>query len=91
MQDYRINGLTRYHLFQALFRSRVAYPINLMAPISKKVKDWYKGFYYRALKALLRIKENANTEKLLRICLGKSFEEFLLEESSNTYSRMLNK
>lgn len=52
---------------------------------------WYKGFYYRALKLLLSIKENADTNKLLQLCLGKCFEDFMRGETSNTFARLLNK
>lgn len=65
--------------------------MNLLATMSKKILEWYKGFYYRALKSLLRVKQMANKELLLKVCLGKTFEEFLRGETSNTYARLLNK
>lgn len=84
-------GLARFHIFQALFRSRVCYAINLLAPTCPRITSWYKGFYYRALKKLLRIKDLVNKDKILELCLGKKFEEFMMGETSNTYAILLNK
>lgn len=86
-----MDGLAKYHLFQALFRSRVAYAVNLLSPISTKIRTWFEGYYYRAIKSLLGVKENAKTEKLLSTCLGMSFEDYIMKETKNTYARMLNK
>jgi hypothetical protein len=71
-QNQQLDGFSKYHLFQALFRSRVSYSMNLLTIKEKKCLSWFEGFWYRALKILVGIslKENVNKERLFEICLG---------------------
>lgn len=52
----KIDSRGKWHLFQALFRCRVSYAINLITLLDEKTTNWLRIYWYRALKALLGIR-----------------------------------
>lgn len=67
-----------------MFKSKVSYAINLLTLFDSKLKDWYEGLIYRSCKVLLKIKEKVSKTALLRICLGKTFDEYIEHEQVMT-------
>ena len=65
-----LDGASKYHLFQSLFRSRFSYAQNILVEMDSKMKESIKKVWYRHLKVLLNIKEQVNREKLFQLCLG---------------------
>ena len=70
-------------------KSKVSYAVNLLSLFDDKLLGWYRGFIYRSCKALLRIKEKVSTEALLRVSLGKTFEEFIAHEQTMTLQSII--
>jgi hypothetical protein len=40
LRDRSLGGAARYHIFQALFKSRMTYAINILAFFDKKTYKW---------------------------------------------------
>ena len=40
LNDCQMEGSSRYHIFQALFRSKVFYAINIATMYCNKTKNW---------------------------------------------------
>ena len=90
LNSKKLDGATAFHIFMALFRSKISYASNLISIFDKHSLTWYGSFLYRAIKRLLNIKDKVSKEELLRITLGKSFEEYMLIEQQNTISLIIN-
>jgi hypothetical protein len=90
LQTPKLNGAARYHLFTSLFRSKVAYGINLISIGDKKVNAWWEQYMYQALKLLLGIRDPVSKEQLFKHCLGQPFKEFFLKEQQTTIAKMAN-
>lgn len=71
-----IDGAAKYHVFEALFKSRVLYGLNVIALYDKKVWQWLKRFMYHASRKLLGITNYSNKEKTLNLVLGEDFNDF---------------
>ena len=56
LQAQQLDGLTKYHLFMSLFRSKINYASNIICIADSKSRTWLKTFYYQAFKNLLNIK-----------------------------------
>jgi hypothetical protein len=65
-----LDGSTRYHTWQTLFKGRLWYSLVLMSKHSDRVKTWLKGFLYRAMKAYFGIATNTATEKTFTEVMG---------------------
>ena len=74
----------------AIFRSKVSYAANILSIFDKKTLIWLKSFHYKAFKTLLGFKDNISTDDLLKLTIGKSFEEYMKIEQQNTIGLMLN-
>lgn len=72
--DTRLDGASRWHIFQSMFRSKVSYAANLITALDNESMKWMSSFWYRSLKALLSIKDKVDSNKLLEVCLGAKFE-----------------
>jgi hypothetical protein len=44
--DKNLDGASKFHLFQAMFKSRVSYAINILAYFDKNTARWYKSYWY---------------------------------------------
>ena len=64
MNYMQLEPAARYHVWQALMKSRLWYSIVLTSRISPKVKAWMQSYLYRSVKGLMRIKGNPSTELL---------------------------
>ena len=65
-----------YHLFMAIYESKVSYSSNLITIWDKKTLKWHESFLYRGFKSLLSLTSNVKKEKLMKLALGKTFSEF---------------
>ena len=64
MAYMKLNPEARYHIWQALFKSRVWYSIVLSTRISEKMKKWSKSYLYQSIKMLRGITGNPNTDTM---------------------------
>ena len=55
--------------------------MNLIVQIDSNALTWFKGYWYRSAKLLLGIAQQVNKDRLLKVCLGKSFEDYQKIES----------
>ena len=60
----KLDKAAKYHVWQALFKSRVWYSIILTTRLNAQMKKWTQSFLYRSLKQITGLKGNPNTEKL---------------------------
>ena len=58
----KLDQEARYHIWQALFKSRVWYSIVLTTRISDRMKQWSQGYLYRSIKMLRGITGRPSTE-----------------------------
>ena len=79
-----------FHLFMALFRSKVSYAILLLSAWDTNTFEWYRRYHYQAFKKILGITDLVNSDRLLELCLGKDFESYIKQEQLNTIKRILN-
>ena len=63
MAYMKLDPEARYHIWQALFKSRVWYSIVLTTRLNKKFKDWTLSFLYRAIKQITGLKGNPSMDK----------------------------
>ena len=54
----------RYHVWQALFKSRLWYSLVLTSRISTKVKEWMQGYLYRSVIGLMRVKGKPQKDRV---------------------------
>jgi hypothetical protein len=80
LMDKNLDGASKFHLFQALFRSRVSYAMNILAYFDRDTAKWFKSYWYQSIKTLLNIGDNIKMERLFSFTLGESFESFLEKE-----------
>lgn len=52
------------------------YAKQLAAYYWKRVDGQLQGFFYRAIKQLLRIKGNVDMKRLFQVTLGMSYQEY---------------
>lgn len=86
LNNRKLDGPARWQIFKSLFRSKVSYAANPITAIDKESWSWLKSFYYRSLKLILDIIDNANKDRLIELCLGSSFRDFQHKETMNTIS-----
>ena len=62
MAYMKLDQDARYHVWQALFKSRTWYSVILTTRISPAMATWTKGYLYRSIKTLINITGNPNTD-----------------------------
>jgi hypothetical protein len=90
LNSQQLDGATAFHIFMALFRSKINYAMNIITIFDRNSRQWYESYLYASIKELLGIKENVSKSLLIEVCLGKSFEEYIQQEQQNTISKMIN-
>lgn len=60
----KIDQATKYHIWQALLKSRVWYSIVLASRLSPKIKTWTTSYLYQSVKQLMGVKGNPKAEKI---------------------------
>lgn len=91
LMDKKLNGQSRNHIFQALFKSITQYMQNLLSVFSQEERTWMKKFMYRSVKELTGVKGNPKMETLLRTALGQCYEDYLKSEQLKTLHNMYTK
>ena len=72
-----MNGASKLHIWQTLFKSKIWYQVVLIAKESKKAKKWLTSYIYKSMKTLMNVKGNVNMENTLSLCLGMKKDELV--------------
>ena len=67
----------RYHVWQALFKSRLWYSLVLTSRISTKMKEWMKGYLYRSVIGLMRVKGKPQKDRVFQATFNQDKEQVI--------------
>ena len=67
----------RYHVWQALFKSRLWYSLVLTSRISTKVKEWMQGYLYRSVIGLMRVKGKPQKDRVFQATFNQDKEQVI--------------
>ena len=73
----KLDQPSRYHVWQALFKSRTWYSIVLTSRLADKLQSWAKGYLYRSIKALMGVTGNPSTDRVYQTTFLESQDDTL--------------
>ena len=77
MAYMKLDQPSRYHVWQALFKSRTWYSIVLTSRLADKLQSWAKGYLYRSIKALMGVTGNPSTDRVYQSTFLESQDDTL--------------
>ena len=77
MNYMQLDPAARYHVWQALLKSRLWYSLVLTSRVSPRIRTWMQGYIYRSVKALMRIEGNPSTERVYRETFGQDKDQVI--------------
>ena len=77
MTYMKLDQRARYHIWQALFKSRTWYSVVLTTRISTQMQKWARSYLYRSIKNLMGIQGNPSTDRVYRSTFLESKEDTL--------------
>ena len=77
IQHQKLSGNAKLQIWHSLHRAKWSYGSEILASLSETYRTWLKSTWYRALKIILGIKQNVETELLFKTCLSVPWECYI--------------
>ena len=77
MNYMQLDSSARYHVWQALLKSRLWYSLVLTSRVSPGIKTWVQGYLYRSVKALMRVEGNPSADLVYQATFGQDRDQVI--------------
>jgi hypothetical protein len=86
-----VNRDNAYHLWQAIFRSRMFYMARIIILFSQDMDAWFTSAIYWAMLSLFKLRGSPDKDILFRLVFDLSLSEFCSMERRNEVANQLLK